>query len=134
MRFLIVLLSISFSLTANSKEVRCGWLVNPTPANIWLIDRDGLWSIFAQGGETDLEGYPIEDKSLDFAYDDIEDQSQFVRTNGYYGFSCACMTVDVNEEKSAITMIYNSTQQSLKQCLEDTDIINYIPLNIQKQP
>ena len=132
MRFLVIFLSLSFSLTTNSKEVRCGWLVNPTPSNIWLIDRDGLWSIFAQGGYTHLEDTSSDDKSLGFAYDAIADETQFVRTNGGYGFSCACMTVDVNNEESAITLIYNSTQQPLKQCLEDTDIINYIPLNIEK--
>ncbi|MFN3498292.1 MAG: DUF4087 domain-containing protein, partial [Pannonibacter indicus] len=24
-------------------ENRCGWIVNPTPGNWWLTDRDGDW-------------------------------------------------------------------------------------------
>lgn len=31
-------------------ETRCGWFSNPTPANIWLYDRDGEWTIGVQGG------------------------------------------------------------------------------------
>jgi hypothetical protein len=31
-------------------ETRCGWFSNPTPANIWLYDRDGDWTIGVQGG------------------------------------------------------------------------------------
>ncbi|MGO4778074.1 DUF4087 domain-containing protein, partial [Lysobacter sp. 2RAB21] len=30
-------------------ENRCGWFVNPSPANAWLIDRDGEWIIATQG-------------------------------------------------------------------------------------
>jgi hypothetical protein len=26
---------------AAAREQRCGWLVNPTPGNWWLIDRQG---------------------------------------------------------------------------------------------
>jgi hypothetical protein len=38
-----------FALPANAAETRCGWLQNPTPANWWLTDRDGTWTISAQG-------------------------------------------------------------------------------------
>ena len=31
-------------------ETRCGWFSNPTPANIWLYDREGEWTIGVQGG------------------------------------------------------------------------------------
>jgi hypothetical protein len=34
----------------SAPQTRCGWLQNPTPANWWLIDRDGEWLIGAQGG------------------------------------------------------------------------------------
>ncbi|MCZ8486886.1 DUF4087 domain-containing protein [Vibrio lentus] len=31
-----------------AEETRCGWLENPSPANMWLIDRDGTWNISVQ--------------------------------------------------------------------------------------
>ena len=36
--------------TPAGAERRCGWLANPTPANYWLNDRDGEWTLSAQGG------------------------------------------------------------------------------------
>jgi Protein of unknown function (DUF4087) len=35
---------------AGQFETRCGWLSNPTPANVWLYDRTGEWIIGLQGG------------------------------------------------------------------------------------
>ncbi|WP_411977485.1 DUF4087 domain-containing protein, partial [Vibrio sp. Vb2960] len=40
MRFLIVILGMFSALAATAEETRCGWLENPSPANMWLIDRD----------------------------------------------------------------------------------------------
>src|SRR5262249_57206442 len=31
-------------------QTRCGWFSNPTPANAWLQDKDGEWTIAVQGG------------------------------------------------------------------------------------
>jgi hypothetical protein len=36
--------------TAAAAERRCGWLENPTPANLWLLDREAEWLLSAQGG------------------------------------------------------------------------------------
>jgi len=125
MRFFIIVLFFISSLTANAKEqqVRCGWLVNPTPGNMWLIDRHASWFISGQGGYTSLD-----DNSLDLAYDAISNQDEFVRTNIHYGFSCACLTVEVNEDEEVITSVYSAEQLKLKQCLEDTAITEHIPL------
>ena len=38
-------------LPARASENRCGWLVNPTPGNWWLTDRDGTWTLATQGME-----------------------------------------------------------------------------------
>lgn len=46
--FICLLLFIQFSV--HGQEIRCGWLDNPTPGNLWLIDRDAEWSISQQGG------------------------------------------------------------------------------------
>ena len=42
---------VSLPLSAQrAPERRCGWLQNPTPANWWLVDRDGEWILGVQGG------------------------------------------------------------------------------------
>lgn len=66
MRLLIICLGAFFTLTAEAEETRCGWLENPSPANMWLIDRDDTWAISVQGAPMGLD-----DKSLDLAYQAI---------------------------------------------------------------
>ncbi|MDQ6990309.1 MAG: DUF4087 domain-containing protein [Mariprofundaceae bacterium] len=126
MRLLIVCLCAFFTLTAEAKETRCGWLENPSPANMWLIDRDGTWDISVQGVPNSLD-----DKSIDLAYQAIANEKEFVRTNRSYGFSCACLTVDSDNDKKSISAIYKASQLSLKKCLEDTSIIKHIPLRFR---
>ncbi|AIV05958.1 hypothetical protein LA59_10950 [Vibrio harveyi] len=123
MRLLIVILGIFSALAATAEETRCGWLENPSPANMWLIDRDGSWGISVQGTSNALD-----DKSMELLYQATADENEFVRTNRNYGFSCACLTVDVDEEINSITTIYKSKQLPLKQCLEDISITKDIPL------
>jgi hypothetical protein len=36
---------------ASALERRCGWLDNPSPANWWLVDKDGTWILMEQGGD-----------------------------------------------------------------------------------
>ncbi|WP_413167911.1 DUF4087 domain-containing protein [Capilliphycus salinus ALCB114379] len=38
------------SFPADALETRCGWLTNPTPANCYLKDTDGSWTLSVQGG------------------------------------------------------------------------------------
>ncbi|EKE1121035.1 DUF4087 domain-containing protein [Vibrio alginolyticus] len=123
MRLLIVILGMFSTLAATAEETRCGWLENPSPANMWLIDRDGSWDISVQGTSNALD-----DKSMELLYQATADENEFVRTNRNYGFSCACLTVDVDEETNSITTIYKSKQLPLKQCLEDISITKEIPL------
>ncbi|MGI2955957.1 DUF4087 domain-containing protein [Vibrio alginolyticus] len=123
MRFLIVILGMFSALTATAEETRCGWLENPSPANMWLIDRDGSWDISVQGTSNALD-----DKSMELLYQVTANENEFVRTNRNYGFSCACLTVDVDQEKNSITTIYKSKQLPLKKCLEDISITKDIPL------
>jgi hypothetical protein len=48
-----MIVSLVFALAAAASpippqsEKRCGWLVNPTPANWWLVDRAGQWTVTA---------------------------------------------------------------------------------------
>jgi hypothetical protein len=119
LRHLLLILIIAIPLSAFSAEKRCGWLVNPTPGNLWLIDADSEWTISTQGigfaNEESMENMPkIDDK-------------EFIRTNGYYGFSCVCLSVKTDTEKSEILEIYSGQQLLLKQCLEDPDLYEKIP-------
>jgi hypothetical protein len=103
-----------------SAEKRCGWLENPTPANLWLIDGESEWTISIQGrgfiNEDSVEKIPT------------IDENEFVRTNGNYGFSCVCLNVKTNKERSEILEVYSGKQLLLKKCLEDPNLYNKIPL------
>jgi hypothetical protein len=91
-------------------ERRCGWLDNPTPANWWLTDRDGEWTIMTQGGR-----YP------DGMEENMPDMSTrgWVRTNGYYGYGCACMDVETDRREMRVTRIISARPVPLRQCRAD---------------
>jgi len=65
-------------------EKRCGWYHNPTPANHWLVDRDGEWTLSLQGSEP-VPGFQ------DLTTDAFDFGDAWVKTNGYYGYGCACI-------------------------------------------
>ena len=48
---------------------------------------------------------------------DIPDE--YVETNGYYGYACACMDVKTDQAAMRIDRIYDSEQLSLTTCQED---------------
>lgn len=92
-------------------ENRCGWIQNPTPGNWSLSDGDGTWVIMSQGAGDEppgMENIP-----------DISER-QYVRTNGNYGYACACMEVDTNWDEGRITEIYSFRQLSLSKCNNDS--------------
>jgi len=93
-------------------ERRCGWLENPTPANYWLTDRDGEWTISTQGGPF-AEGW-----------DDMPDMTTqgWVRTNGSYGYGCACMEVTTNRRDMSITRVISARPVPLRQCRNDRSL------------
>jgi len=88
-------------------ETRCGWFSNPTPANAWLQDRYGEWIIVTQGGHQ--------------AYGDCPNfiSRQWVRTNGNYGYGCACMQVRVNKQTHEVLEIKSAHARPLAQCRRD---------------
>ena len=88
-------------------ETRCGWFANPTPANAWLYDRDAEWTIGVQGGHQ-AEGDWPEFKP-----------SQWVRTNGNYGYGCACLEVRVNKETHEVLEIKSARAKAIAQCRRD---------------
>lgn len=98
-----------FPLASKANETRCGWLHNPTPANWWLIDKDGRWIISAQGG------YQAQGMDNLPNFDDQE----YVKTNGYHGYGCACLDVVTNKRQSKIVSIQGGQQLPLNTCRTD---------------
>ncbi|MCM2292793.1 DUF4087 domain-containing protein [Allorhizobium sp. BGMRC 0089] len=120
-RFLIATLAFAPALALfttqgqAAPQKRCGWIVNPTPGNYWLNDAQGSWTILTQGSPDEPDGM---DKIGDLS------TGQYVRTNGDYGYACACMKVDTLTENGVqrITAIYSFQQLPLKQCQTDTTL------------
>ena len=92
-------------------ETRCGWFSNPTPANAWLYDRYGEWTIGEQGGHQAEGNWPT------------FKPRQWVRTNvGSYGYGCACMQVRVNKQTHEVLEIKSSHARTLAQCRQDPSL------------
>jgi hypothetical protein len=90
-------------------ERRCGWLENPTLANYWFTDRDGEWTISAQGGYH----APGWDKMPDMT------TRGWIETNGNYGYGCACMEVTTDRRTMRITRVISARPVPLRQCRAD---------------
>ena len=115
----LMLLSPALLLAARAAEAqqgsarRCGWVVNPTPGNHWLVDRDTGWNngwlISSQGG------YQAR------GIDNMPDMTTrgWVETNGHYGYGCGCMQVRTDPRNRRITRIYSATPVPLAQCRRD---------------
>jgi hypothetical protein len=101
------LLALALALAA--PQTRCGWLQNPTPANWWLIDRDGEWLIGAQGG------YQAP------GMDEMPDMSTrgWIEVNGHRGYGCACLSVTVDARNHRVTRIFSARPRPPRQCRAD---------------
>ena len=95
----------------SAPQTRCGWLQNPTPANWWLIDRDGEWLIGAQGGyqAPGMDGMP-----------DMSTRG-WIEVNGHYGYGCACMTITADAD-GKVTRIADARPKPLEQCWADRNL------------
>ncbi len=113
---LALLSSLVTALPAHAAPAnRCGWIVNPTPGNWWLTDKDGDWILSTQGQETDVPG-------MDLIPDLTE--HDFVATNGSYGHACGCMKVDTDAggDMKTITAIYSFKQLPIGTCSKDKSL------------
>ena len=90
-------------------EKRCGWLINPTPANWWLRDRAGEWTLGEQGG------YQAP------GLDDLPDMSArgWIKTNGSYGYGCACLDVVTDRESKRVLRVAGGRPLPIAQCRAD---------------
>ncbi len=95
---------------AMAVETRCGWLANPTPANWWITDSQATWIISVQGG--------FRAKGMD----NIQEPKEFVKVNGNYGYSCACMDVVSNRKQKRIVSIQSVEQLPLRNCQTDKSL------------
>jgi hypothetical protein len=98
--------------TTSHIETRCGWLSNPTPANIWFYDRDGEWTIGVQGG------YQIEG---DWEWPSFR-RGQWVKTNGSHGYGCVCMRMRVDQETREVLEIKSAHARPLQACRQDRSL------------
>jgi hypothetical protein len=103
----VIVLLIGGSM-AQASENRCGWILNPTPGNWSLLDRDGEWIMMSQGG--------YEAPGMD-VIGDIS-AGDYRATNGNYGYACGCLKVDTDGD-SSITEIYGFRQLSIAKCEAD---------------
>jgi len=111
----IALALMLFALPIGATETRCGWLANPTPGNWFLTDRDARWVIAAQ------LGYQAEGMENIPAFNDRE----YVRTNGYHGYGCACLRVatePIDYSNSRITKIESGESIPLSVCRADPNL------------
>lgn len=93
-------------------ETRCGWFSNPTPANVWLNDRNGEWIIGIQGG------YQTEG---DWDWPKFR-KGQWIRTNGSYGYGCACLEMRVDKGTSHVLEIKAARPRLLAACRKDPSL------------
>ncbi|WP_423066599.1 DUF4087 domain-containing protein [Devosia sp. CN2-171] len=113
--FLALSLSAAQALAA---EIRCGWYWNPTPGNLWLMDKDATWTITSQG-DADGEGAKGIENAPDF------DDKQFDETNNPgsgYGYGCACMSVTTDKATERITEIFSGDTKPLATCEADKSL------------
>lgn len=106
---LVPVLVAMLAVPAAAAERRCGWLQNPTPANLWLTDPDGTWIIAMQGGPP----APGADKL------DQLPEAQFVKTNGPYGYRCACLSATYDKAAQRVTVISAVEPLALDSCRRD---------------
>lgn len=102
-------LLICSAAALQAAEKRCGWVVNPTPANWWLNDTNGEWEISVQGG------YQAP------GMDNMPDMSTkgWVETNGNYGYGCGCVTGEFDKLKHRVTRLISAAPKPLKACKAD---------------
>lgn len=103
----LALASLPAAAAEPGSVLRCGWFENPTPGNAWLTDRDGEWLVGLQGGhqaEGDWPQLP---------------ETEWVATNGSYGYGCACLRVIADADSRTIQRILSAQPRSLKICRDD---------------
>ncbi|MBS1793455.1 MAG: DUF4087 domain-containing protein [Acidobacteria bacterium] len=98
----------AFTALTIPDQTRCGWFSNPTPGNFWLDDKDGEWIIGTQGGFQAEGDYPPPFK-----------KTEWVKTNGDYGYGCACFKGRFNSETNQVEVVKSAYARPLSVCRKD---------------
>ena len=113
------MLSGACALAASSAaaETRCGWFVNSTPGNFWLVDAEGEWSIAWQGREPPP------------GFEDLPDMSAggWVETNVHYGYGCGCVSGELDKAKKKFVRIAGGEPKALAFCRTDKRLPSFEP-------
>jgi len=96
--------------TSSQLETRCGWFSNPTPANVWLYDREAEWTIGVQGG------YQVPG---DWPWPSFKPRQWVITNAGDHGYGCACLKLRVNKQTHQVLEITSSRARPLLQCRQD---------------
>jgi hypothetical protein len=88
---------------------RCGWVVNPTPGNWWLTDRDGDWIMAMQGGYETAGMENIPDLTT----------REWVANNGNYGYACGCISGSFDPKRMKVARIDKYQRKPLAACRSD---------------
>ncbi|QPH54560.1 DUF4087 domain-containing protein [Pontivivens ytuae] len=104
-------------------EQFCGWYVNPTPGNHWLVDADGTWTLSTQGGER-VPGFDaLPETSFDFAGEwrpsFVELGNGDVVAHPSYGRGCACIAAARGEIAGTLRRIDTLEPLPLVRCDAD---------------
>ncbi|PSH68459.1 DUF4087 domain-containing protein [Phyllobacterium brassicacearum] len=99
---------------APSGEMRCGWIENPTPGNLWLIDKDATWTITSQGQAVGPDAAGVDNIPQ-------TDPKQFVDTSrgAGHGYSCGCLSVETSAKDKRITKVISGKALPLAKCRAD---------------
>ena len=92
-------------------ETRCGWYLNPTPGNLWLQDKDAIWSITSQ-----MQANGPDAVGADRAPQ--ESSTEYVDYGNGHGYGCACLNVET-DGKDRITKVISGRTLPLAQCKSD---------------
>ncbi|WP_416422700.1 DUF4087 domain-containing protein [Pseudomonas sp. App30] len=110
----VALLAVSLMPLAHAEEATqerlCGWYENPTPRVINLIDHEGSWKVAT------ADGYSAPGQKPIFR------ASQWIRTNGDYGYGCACLSGDIDEQTHTVNAIATATARTLAACRSDASL------------
>ena len=104
----------SSTIAAGRIEKRCGWFVHRVQASIWLMDKDGKWTI-VRGGQHSA-------KLTNFNRNFGHNQWIETRPNTGYGYGCACLQVTVDHQTHRVLEVHSLQEQSIAICRQDPNL------------
>lgn len=113
------------TMPGQTDEVRCGWIENPTPGNWFLTDRDGNWTIAAQGAEQPL--------GMDLLPDFTAGEWVASDARGSYGYGCGCVTMRDDKAEKKVLALLKVRQKPLNDCRADPALLPAEPQYSRKK-